>query len=68
MSFEKTGAILMIKSMVIRRNSIISKLDILLYITSTFKAKSNQLLQIKTHQMIEVDYRLLWVNIEIELQ
>ena len=35
---------------------------------STFEAKSSQLLQIKTHQMKEVDYRLLWGNIEIELQ
>ena len=37
-------------------------------ITSAFKDKLNQLLQIKTHQMKEVDYRLLWGNIEIKLQ
>ena len=37
-------------------------------ITSTFKAKSNQLFQIKAHQMKEVDDRLLWGNIEIKLQ
>ena len=37
-------------------------------ITSTFKAKSNQLLQIKSHQMKEVDDRLLWGNIETKLQ
>ena len=68
MNFDKTGAILMIKSMVIRRNSINIKIRYPTVITSTFKAKSNQLLQIKTHQMREVDYRLSWGNIEIKLQ
>ena len=68
MSFDKTGAILMIKSMVIRRNSINIKIRYPTVITSTFKAKLNQFLQIKTHQMKEVDYRLLWGNIVIELQ
>ena len=37
-------------------------------ITSTFKAKSKETLQIKTHQREEVDYRLLWDNVEIKLQ
>ena len=37
-------------------------------ITSTFKAKSNHLLQIKSHQMKEVDDCLLWGNIETKLQ
>ena len=68
MSFDKTGAILMIKSMAIRRNSINIKFRYPTVITSTFKAKLNQLLQIKIHQMKEVDNRLLWGNIEIELQ
>ena len=36
-------------------------------IMSTFKAKLNRLLLIKTHQM-EVDYRLLWDNTEIKVQ
>ena len=54
--------------MAIRRNSINIKFRYPTVITSTFKAKLNQLLQIKIHQMKEVDNRLLWGNIEIELQ